>query len=139
MKKTRSQKKRNLNSYVNSIKHMTAHFANVVDNVYTYSEWVLAMSPEGITADDYPIVKWFIAHTLVYFSLFKGKDEEGNTIIFIDKDKLIESMRNSDEINTRKYTEEYTKEMALAMLDKCFVRFFDNDIVKVVDRKDEVK
>ena len=139
MKKTRTQKKRNMNDYVQSVKQMTAHFAMVVDNIYNYSEWVIAMSPDGMTAEEYPLVKWFIAHTLVYFNLFKGKDEEGNTVIFLDKEKLIESMKSSDEISSRPYTETFTKDMALATLDKCFDKFFNNELIKVVDKKDEVK
>lgn len=136
-KQTRSQKKRNMNDAIIQVRQLTEYYTNVVNSYFLFAEWIEAMTPEYTDARFDGAVKMCIVQTMLYFHAFM-KDYNGKKCIVVSKKEVIKSVKENHLFDQINYTDSFTKESVMSILDKCLDNFFNNTIFPVVD-KDELK
>ena len=141
MKLNRSQKKRNKNNAVTTIRKLTEQYGNIVNNHFIFKEWIEAMTPkeDSIDARIDQTIRYFITQTLVYVNIFL-REYEGKKCIIIKKEDVLKAFKENEIYDRFEYDESVTKETIMNVLDKCVELFFNNTIFPVIDiNEEEVK
>lgn len=133
MKPTRKQKSRRKNDASQAIRGLASNYFSIVDAVFSYGEWIYKVMPEYDNALYEPTVKWFIAQTLVYLSIFGKKNEEGKLCVHLNKEGFEQVMTDNEQVNSYPYSETFTKEMMVSVIKTGVKKFFEQDMFPVID------
>jgi hypothetical protein len=133
-KVTRKQKSRSKDQTMHAVRTLTARYQQVVEDFFIFSEWIITMLPECKESMFDPIVKWFIAQTLLYINVF-AKDVDGKRCVMIDKEEFVKVMKDNKILESLNYSDTFTKEMVREFMGKCVQKFFENTMFPIVDFK----
>jgi len=133
MKITRKQKSRRKNDASQAIRSLASKYFSIVDAVFSYGEWVYKVMPEYNDVKYESTVKWFIAQTLVYLSIFGKKNGEGKLCVHLNKEEFEKVMTDNEQVNSYPYSETFTKEMMVDVIKTGIKKFFEQDMFPVID------